>query len=187
MAILTSAGLRARAAGLLAAWLLVPGPARAEQRTAPEDNIKAAFLFNFTKFIEWPAAARAESFQICTLAEPAFNAAVDRALAGETAGGRPIVRVSPATPEAARACHILFLGRVESDRAERWLGAVRGAPVLVVGESRTAWDRGAQITFVLEQNRVRFDVNADAASAAALTISSKLLRVARRVSARGRT
>jgi len=188
VAILTSAGVRAWAAGLLAAWLLVPGPARAEQRTATaEDDIKAAFLFNFTKFIAWPAAAQAESFQICTLAEPAFNAAVDRALAGESADGRPIVRVSPATPEAARACHILFLGGVESQRAERWLAAVRGAPVLVVGESRAAWDRGAQINFVLDENRVRFDVNADAASGAGLTISSKLLRVARKVSARGRT
>lgn len=185
MATLSPGRRRTWAAGLLAAWLLVPGPARAGQRTAAaEDDIKAAFLFNFTKFIEWPAGARADSFRICTIAEPAFNAAVDRALAGESIDGRPIVRLSPATPEAARACHILFLARVESERAERWVAAVRGAPVLVVGESRAAWDRGAQINFVVDENRVRFDVNADAASGLGLSVSSKLLRVARKVTAR---
>lgn len=187
MATLTARRLRTWGAGLLAAWVLVPGPARAAQRTAAAENdIKAAFLFNFTKFIEWPAAARGNSFRICTIAEPAFNAAVDRALAGESIGGRPIVRLSPPTPEAARACHILFLGRIEGERAERWVAAVRGAPVLLVGESRTAWDRGAQINFVVDENRVRFDVNADAVSDLGLTISSKLLRVARKVRARGR-
>ena len=169
----------------LAAFLAVGGTPRAEQQTATaEDDIKAAFLFNFTKFIEWPESARHDSFRICTVAEPAFNAALDRTLTGETANGHPIVRVDPATPEAARTCQILFLGRVENDRVERWLTAVRGAPVLVVGESRAIWDRGGQINFVVDENRVKFDVNADAAAASGLTISSKLLRVARKVTTR---
>ena len=101
------------------------------------------------------AGPRSEPFRICTVAEPAFGAAVDRIVAGESIDGRPIDRVSPATPDAARGCQILFLGRLESDRAERWLAAVRGAPVLVVGESRAAWDRGAHINFVVEDNRVQ--------------------------------
>ena len=112
------------------------------------------------------------------------NCAVERTLSGESAGGRPLVRVSPATPEAARTCQILFVGRLETDRLDRWLNAVRGAPVLVVGESSAAWIRGAQINFVLDENRVKFDVNEDAAAASGLVISSKLLRVARRVSRR---
>jgi len=170
---------------VLSAWLATAGTVGTDQRTTTaEDDIKAAFLFNFTKFIEWPESARGESFRICTVADPAFNAAVDRTLAGETANGRPIVRISPPTPEAARACQILFLGRIENNRVDRWLAAVRGAAVLVVGESPATWDRGGQINFVVDENRVKFDVNADAATASGLTISSKLLRVARKVTAR---
>jgi len=158
----------------------------ADQRTATaEDDIKAAFLFNFTKFVEWPASDPTQPFRICTVAEPSFGLAVERTVTGETAGGRPIEHHAPQTPDAARPCHILFVGRLENDRIERWLAAVRGAPMLVVGESRGAWDRGAHINFVLEENRVKFDVNPEAASRAGLTVSSKLLRVARKIAGRG--
>ena len=155
---------------------------RAEQRTATsEDDIKAAFLYNFTKFIDWPAASSSEPFRICTVADPAFGMAVDRIIAGESIQGRAIERSAPAAPDAARACQILFIGRLENDRAERWIAAVRGLPVLVVGESRGVWERGAHINFVLEDNRVKFDVNTDGTAAASLAVSSKLLRVARAV------
>lgn len=158
----------------------------AEQRTATaEDDIKAAFLFNFTKYVEWPAPDPTQPFRICTVAGSGFGSAVDRTVTGETAGGRAIQHVAPPTPDAARACQILFVGRLESDRIERWLRALRDAPMLVVGESRAAWDRGAHINFVLEENRVKFDVNPDAASRAGLRMSSKLLRVARKVAGRG--
>ena len=158
----------------------------AEQRSATaEDDIKAAFLFNFTKFVEWPASDPTQPFRLCTVAGPAFGSAVDRTVTGETAGGRPIRHVAPPNPDAARACQILFVGRLENDRIERWLSALRDAPMLVVGESRAAWDRGAHINFILEENRVKFDVNPDAASRAGLTVSSKLLRVARKVAGRG--
>jgi hypothetical protein len=185
MEILTRPGPRVWTAGLLAACLALAAMTRAEQRTpTAEDDIKAAFLFNFTKFIQWPAGPPQDGFRICTVAEPAFNTAVERTLSGESAGGRPLVRVSPATPEAARSCQILFVGRLENDRLDRWLNAVRGAPVLVVGESSAAWTRGAQINFVLDENRVKFDVNQDAAAGSGLVISSKLLRVARKVARR---
>ena len=172
-------------AAAFAIWV-ASAPVAAEQRTATaEDDIKAAFLFNFTKFVEWPATDRTRPFRICTVAEPAFGTAVDRTIAGETAGGRPIEHVTPPTPDAARSCHILFVGRLETDRLDRWMGAVRGASLLVVGESRAAWDRGAHINFVVDENRVKFDINPDAASRAGLTVSSKLLRVARNVTRRG--
>ena len=164
---------------MLGLCLCVDAP-RAEQRTSTsEDDIKAAFLYNFTKFIDWPAAGGPDPFRICIVAEPAFAAAVDRIVTGDSMQGRPIVRLSPPAPDAARACQILFLGRLENDRAERWTAAVRGLPVLIVGESRGVWERGAHINFVLEDNRVKFDINTDATSAAGLTVSSKLLRVAR--------
>jgi len=176
-----------RGLAVLLAGLVSTGPVAAGQRTATaEDDIKATFLFNFTKYIEWPDADKLEAFRVCVVAEPAFGAAVDRTIAGETALGRPLARVSLSAPDAARGCQILFLGHLEDARLDRWFATVRGAPVLVVGETRSAWAHGAQVNFVLEDNRVRFDVNLDAASAAGLAVSSKLLRVARQVTGRGR-
>jgi hypothetical protein len=169
------------------AGLVLRTPVAAEQRTATaEDDIKATFLFNFTKYIDWPNAGRLDEFRVCLVAEPAFASALDRIIIGETAQGHPLSRLSPASPDAARGCQMLFLGRLEDERLERWITAVRGAPVLVVGETRAAWDHGVHVNFVVEDNRVRFDVNADAASAAGLTVSSKLLRVARQVKGRSR-
>ncbi len=169
------------------AALVLRTPLAAEQRTATaEDDIKATFLFNFTKYIDWPNGDKLDEFRVCVVAEPAFATALDSTITGETVQGHPLSRVSPAAPDAARGCQILFLGRLEDEHLERWITAVRGAPVLVVGETRTAWERGAHVNFVVEDNRVRFDVNVDAATAAGLTVSSKLLRVARQVKGRGR-
>ena len=78
------------------------------------------------------------------------------------------------------------MSRRADGNVDRWIAAVRDQPVLVVGESKTAEDAGAHITFVVEDNRVKFDVNDEAAARAGLTISSKLLRVARHVVARDR-
>jgi hypothetical protein len=183
MAFLTRARQAALAAA--AAVALLPASGRAEQRTTTaEDAIKATFLFNFTKFVEWPPIDSAEPFRICVAAEPAFADALDRIIGGETTQGRPMTRVLLAAPDAARGCQILFIGRGESEHLDRWFAAVKGAPVLLVGESRAFWDHGGHINFVLDENHVRFDVNQDTASRAGLTITSKLLRVARSVTPR---
>jgi len=175
---------------LLLASLGAPRAAAAQPTPSGEESIKATFLFNFTKFVEWPTppgGPSREPFRLCVVAEPLFAVAVDRTIEDESVGGRPLQRLSPNSPEAARACQILFLGRAESSHADRWIAAVRDSPVLVVSESSTAWDRGSHINFVVVDNRVRFDVNADAASRAGISISSKLLRVARTVTPRGGT
>jgi hypothetical protein len=166
---------------LCAALLAYRMPGRTEQRTATaEDDIKAAFLLNFSRFVEWPESASTGSVNICTLAEPAFDNALSRTIAGESIDGRRILRATPGSPDAARSCHILFLSRMEHG-VEGWVTALRGRPVLIVGETKPAADAGAHITFVLEDNRIKFDVNEDAASRVGLKISSKLLRVARHV------
>jgi hypothetical protein len=171
-----------RSVAIVAIWAAVLAGPAAEQRTATaEDDIKAAFLFNFTQFVEWPPAADTqEPFRICVVADTSFGAVLDRTLAGESVGNRPIARTAPASPDEARGCQILFIGRQDDERMlERWLAAVRGLPVLVVGESGAAWSRGVHVN-----NRVKFDVNNDTAVRAGLTISSKLLRVARNVTSR---
>lgn len=181
---LLKAPVRRRWVAIAAIWVHVWAGAAAAQRTATaEDDIKAAFLFNFTQFVEWPAADSQEPFRICVVADREFGAALDRIVSGETVGHRPIARSTPASPDAARGCQILFIGR-QDEGIERWLAAVKGLPVLVVGESSHAWSRGVHVNFVVENNRVKFDVNNDGATRAGLTISSKLLRVARIVTAR---
>jgi len=182
-------GPAARRAGtcLVAFWAVaVAARGTPVQRTSTaEDDVKATFLFNFTKFVDWPAPPPgAEPFRVCVVAEPAFAASVDRIIAGETAQGRPLQRVTPTAPDAARTCQILFLGRSEAAHADRWIAAVRNTPVLLVGESPDFCDRGGHINFVLDDNHVRFDVNQDSASRAGIEISSKLLRIARSVTPR---
>jgi len=187
MAVLTRTRARAIAFAT-AACCAAALPARAGQRSSTaEDEIKATFLLNFTRFVEWPANGAAGPFRLCTLGSPAFAAAVSRTIAGESTDGRPIAQATPGTPEEARTCHILFVSRLENGHVDRWVAAVHGQPVLVVGETKSAADAGAAITFVVENNRVKFDVNDQAAAQAGLKISSKLLRVARHVTAQGGT
>jgi uncharacterized protein DUF4154 len=176
MAFLNRAG-RVLSVAVTAASLLTARSVAAQP--SAENDIKAAFLLNFTRFVDWPPAG-AGPIRVCTVADAGFDAVVTRTFGGETSGGRPIVRETPDSPEAARACHILFLSRLDAGRAERWLAAVRGRPVLVVVDTRAS-DLDAAITFVVEDNRVKFDVDEQAAMRAGLKISSKLLRVARRV------
>jgi YfiR/HmsC-like len=183
MPILIRARSLASGAVIVAALAWPPASAAQRSRTV-EADVKAAFLFNFTKFVEWPATAPPGAFRICTIADGGFDAVLARTLAGESTDGRQILRVTPEGPEFARGCHILFVSRQASAHIDRWMAAVNGQPVLVVGESQGAEDAGAHITFVIEDNRVKFDVNDDAASRAGLRISSKLLRVARQVTAR---
>ena len=148
-----------------------------------ENDVKAAFLYNFTKFVEWPQSGGRgnEPFRICVLADPVFVRTVDRIIEGESIQGRRLVRTEPQTVDDARACNILYVGRSEAERGARMMSAVRQLPVLTVGDTPKFVDQGGAIGFVLENDRVRFDVSAPAVDRAGLKVSSKLLRVARNV------
>lgn len=171
------------AAVALVAWSAGWPAARyaAGQDTA-ELPIRAAFVYNFTKFIEWPKGALpADQFRICVVGDARFARALDELIAGETLQGRPLVRIEPSTPEAARGCQILYVGRQQGERGDRMLEAVRQLPVLTVGDPPRFLQEGGAVRFLVEQNRVRFDVNLQAVKRAGLNMDSKLLRVARRV------
>ena len=172
--------------GLLAAALIaVASAAAAVQRTSTaEDDIKATFLYNFARFVDWPSAIERRpggKFRICTVADAAFDRALDRIITGESVRGRAIERYRPGNPDDARTCQILFIGRTHMDAAGAFVAAVRTSPVLVVGETPNFVRRGGHIGFVIDDNRVKFDANPQAASRAGLSVSSKLLRVARSV------
>jgi hypothetical protein len=169
---------------LAVACVVIAASPQQQLEATLENDVKATFLFNFTKYVEWPAStfqSDDEPFKVCVIGSAAFSSAVDRVIANEAVGTHPLVRAAADTVEAVRSCHILFVGRVESASADRLLAGIRAVPVLTVGDAPDLLRRGATIAFVMEGNRVRFDVNVADARTRGLTISSKLLRVARRV------
>jgi hypothetical protein len=159
----------------------IPGLAQAQANDAQpsEYEVKAAFLLNFTKFVEWPAEAFAAAdapLEICIEGEDPFGQALDEMVQGETAGGRRIDIRRLNRPPQARECQVLFLSAHDNNPA-----ALGMAGVLTVGESDDFLRQGGIIRFVLENRRVRFDINLQAANKAGLKLSSKLLSVARSV------
>lgn len=168
---------------LVATLLSGAGILSARQPANPtEYQIKAAFLYNFAKFVDWPARAFAGSprLNVCIVGQDPFGPVLDDLLADEVLDGRPIrVRRIALEGVAAEACHILFLPNVERSRTKDILSAVASRPVLTVGEADGFIGDGGVVNFYVETGRVRFEVNLDAAQRAGLSISSKMLRVAR--------
>ena len=167
---------------LVIGWSWVRMEAPHAQQTL-EDEVKAAFLYNFTKYVDWPTAAfsgQSDPFRLCVLSDSEFAQAVQSIVVGETARGRALQLVRPDSA-AWPTCHILFVGQSHAERAGAILSAVSGRPILTVGETPKFLDQGGAVLFVVEQNRVRFDIDLRSAGRAGLTVSSKLLRVARRV------
>jgi hypothetical protein len=171
-------------AGLAVALVLSVALPAAPQRPG-EDAVKAAFLYNFTKYVEWPEAAftgTSAAFTVCVVAPPAFRTELRAILGNEQVRGRPIEIVTPGDgPDDLKPCHLVYVGAQEAERVARRLAALKQAPVLTVGEGRPFLQHGGMIAFLLEDNRVRFDISKRGADAAGLVVSSKLLRVARRV------
>lgn len=185
------AAAAAACAVLLLVRPLAAQPSQPPQPTPPppsldvtvEDDVKAAYLFNFTKFVHWPTSAftgQTDPLNICVAGDTAVVRAVERIVSGEYVGGRPI-RAITQLPDVPGGCHVLFVGRGASERAARLMGAATSSPMLTVGESPRFLQQGGMIAFIVEHRRVRFDISMPAAERAGLKLSSKLLRVARRV------
>jgi hypothetical protein len=148
---------------------------------AAEYQVKAAFLFNFGQFVEWPQQAYdspSAPFVIGIVGEDPFGNTLDEVIAGESLGGRPLIIKRFKTPRDISACNILFIGRSEAKRLEETLQALQGRSVLTVTDITGAEHRGAIIVLFNENNRIRMRINVAAAKANNLVISSKLLRPA---------
>ena len=154
-------------------------PARTQ---AAETDVKAAFIFNFTKFIDWPGTSETrDPFRLCVVSDDALRRSLDKTIEGEQVNGRPLQSFEPRTPADARLCQVLFIGGGEEEREARLLTAVRDLPVLTVSDTANFARRGGGIEFVRENNRLRFDVNLPGAEHAGIKVSSRLLKVARHV------
>ena len=151
---------------------------------AGEYQVKAAFLYNFAKFVDWPAGAGPSAFVLCILGDDPFGAGIN-VIAGKQIGGRVLQVRRLASADGAAACQMLFISGSESEGLARALAAVRNRPVLTVGDTPGFAERGVAINLYVEQSKVRFEINLDAAKRAQLNISSQLLKLARITKDRG--
>ena len=157
---------------------------QAQSGPSTEYQVKAAFLYHFAQFVEWPPEAFKDAdspITYCTIGEDPFQGALDASLNGKALGPRRF-RVQHLKPPAGLdGCHVLFIGNGEKGSIPGRLASVQEKPVLTVGESEHFADDGGVIGFCLEGNKVRFEINLSAAEHANLKVSARLLTLARKV------
>ena len=168
---------------LLIFSIATPGSKTLAQTKDPtEYEIKAAFLLNFAKFVEWPAEAFANDvapISLCVVRYDPFGSALDDTIRGKLINNRQLLaRRINELPEL-KACQMVFVSEREEKRLPEILTSVKGSNALVVGESEDFAERGGSVQFYLENSRLRFAVNVDAVQRARLTVSSKLLTLAK--------
>jgi hypothetical protein len=149
-----------------------------------EHELKVAFLFHFAQFVEWPEETFKDAnspLTYCTIGDDPFHGALDASLNGKTIGARPFRVLHFKRPPEIQGCQVLFVGAEEKRLLPAILEGVRENSVLTVGESEHFVQDGGMIGFLLEENKIRFDVNLEATQKAKLKISSRLLALAKRV------
>lgn len=191
MAVLTTPATprrRAGRSGVFNSWLLalaivgaVLPEAAAQSAAAREIQVKAVFLYNFVRFVDWPPRAfpTAEApLIIGVLGDDPFGGSLDDAVRGETVEQRPLVIRRFRRLEDVDVCHVLFISRSEAPRLGAIIAGLKGRSILTVSDADEFTRFGGMIRFVTVNNKVRLRINVEAARAAELTISSKLLRPA---------
>jgi hypothetical protein len=149
-----------------------------------EYQVKAAFLYNFVKFVEWPASSFPklnDPIVICILGQNPFDDSLSEAIRGKLWEGRAltIVQITDLPPKSR--CQILFVSSSERQRFRSMAASLKGSGILTVGDTPGFIDDGGIINLKLEGGKIRFDINVEAAGQAHLTVSSKLLNLAQTV------
>lgn len=174
---------------LLAVAALAPRAAAAQHGPDLEYRVKAAYLLNFTRYIEWPSTAfdgAGDPLRVCVLGSDPFDDALEQTFAGRTAQGRRIVVSRVEAPAQARACHVVFISGLEWERHPDVLAALKSPGLLTVGEGIRFAESGGVLSFIPVDRTVRFAVNLDASDGARLRISSRMLALAAELHGRGR-
>jgi YfiR/HmsC-like len=153
-----------------------------QAQASNEYQVKAAFLYNFAKFVDWPAEAfgdRNAQLVICVVGDDPFGGALDQAINGKSIGGRSLAVRRLKWGQELRSCHVLYISSSERKRLAQIIQSLRGASVLTVGEMGEFAQQGGIINFIWEANKVRFEINSQGSDQARLKISSKLLSLAK--------
>jgi hypothetical protein len=153
------------------------------QSAVDEYHVKAAFLFHFAQLVEWPADTPSDGSNalfLCTLGDDPFHGDLERTIEGKKIGSQTL-RIRHVKPSQVQGCNLLFIGKGEDARLVMIFAALRNMPVLTVGETDDFLGAGGMIRLCLEGQKVRFEINRQAADAARLRISSQLLLLAKNV------
>jgi hypothetical protein len=174
-------GRRSTAAVLAAAFLLCSSIGRAQDVT--ESSLKAAFIYSFAKFTEWPqdVLPSTATFSACVLGDGQIRDALERTVKGRLLLGRGI-SVSQVAPDGKlRSCHLLYVSRVTPAQMAAIVAAVRGTPVLTISDVDDFVRQGGIAQMFVESGKMRFDLNLEVAKQSRLDLSSKLLILAAHV------
>jgi hypothetical protein len=166
------------------AFVCVCPLARAQNVQLTEDQIKAGFLFNFTKFVEWPPDAFVDSndpIVVGIISENAVSKLLSEVAVSKSVNGRAVVVKRFKEGQDLRGCHILFVSSTEEKHVTQILEGLKGSSVLTVGEVAGFIQSGGMINFFVEGNKVRLEINLDASARGRLKISAKVIAVARLV------
>lgn len=158
---------------------LLPWQVQAQLEEA--DMLKAAFVYNFAKYVQWPKQSQTDApFQLCLLGSGRIIDALQR-LQGETLQNRPVTVRRTHPTDTFNQCQLLFIGESEHPRLETLLRTINSQPVLTVSDIPDFAMRGGIIGFFWEQSKVRFAINLQSAKKSQLTISSRLLKLAKTI------
>jgi hypothetical protein len=168
---------------LIVAFAFFPMVTVGQQDSAGEYELKAAMLYNLTRFVEWPPSAypdRQAPIILCILGQDPFGTSLTSIVSEQKASGGKAVEIRHIANDAGvRGCHVAYISSSERKSIAQTLSALKGSSVLTVGEMTQFAARGGMIQFSLEEKQVRFEINLEAASEANLKISSRLLMLAR--------
>jgi hypothetical protein len=163
---------------LLAAIFTTPASGSASDNSEVETHLKAAFIYNFARFVEWPPRSAPGPLRIAILGRGDLASPLEEIIRGKSAAGRPIELAHLAAAAEMDCCEILLIERSESKRAREIVQTLAGKPVLTVCDSGNGLRDGVMIVFRIVEESVRFQINQEAAEHAGLKISSQLLKVA---------
>ena len=164
----------------IALLLLLPGAVRAVAQAVSEYQVKAAYLYNFAKFVDWPAesfSSPTAPIRLCVLNDHAFASQLEQIVSGKNIMGRPVLSIPVQKVEESRDCQVLYIH--SSQQPQHVFDLLQGTSVLTVGETKGFLEEGGIINFVFQGDQVHFQVNHRAAMQAGLHMSSRLLSVAK--------
>jgi hypothetical protein len=167
--------------------LLLPAHLARSQTPSTEVKLKAACLFNFARYTEWPASALPKTnspIVIVVLGEDPFGDVLDKTVEGRFIENHPVIIFRTHSAEEATCGNIVFVSSSENGRLDSIFPALNGRPLLTVGNAPSFLKAGGMVHFLIEQDSVRFNIDRDAAERVGLRIRSRMLDSAKRVIAR---
>lgn len=164
--------------------LAMLGGELAYSQAISEDQVKAAYLYNFAKFVEWPEGSFPDAsapIHLCVLNDPSIGTQLSQIVKDKQISGRSIAVVPIQNAEQGRGCQILFINSAQNWQVEHVIKVLQGASVLTVGEATGFVEQGGIVNFVIQNDQVHFQVNHRAATQSRLRMSARLLSVAKLV------